>query len=231
MGNIKQTPRHLNDKVKCRKNVNGKPLSNFCLYYKFEKIIHMKNSIGLKILEIRKSKGLTQEELAELSKVNLRTIQRIENNENEPRGNTLNLICDVLEIDSNYLTSKIEQKKGKFIGSLVVNEVFLILLNLLLMLILGFLTLDSNANINSRIGALLLSFFIPFFIVFLTQKMNALERMLKFGTGFLGYIILLLIVQGFPEGFSAGLRTGLFICLIISVGILYYGTIILKLIK
>ncbi|WP_220628112.1 helix-turn-helix domain-containing protein [Confluentibacter sediminis] len=41
------------------------------------KIINM-NSIGTKILEIRKSKGLTQEELVELSKVNLRTIQRIE---------------------------------------------------------------------------------------------------------------------------------------------------------
>ena len=29
--------------------------------------------------------------------MNLRTIQRIENNENEPRGKTLNLICEVLE--------------------------------------------------------------------------------------------------------------------------------------
>ena len=99
------------------------------------------------------------------------------------------------------------------------------------MLIIGFLTLDSNANINSRIGALLLSFFIPFFIVLLTQKMNALERMLKFGTGFLVYIVLLMIIQGFREGFSAGLRTDLFLCLIISVGVLYYGKVILKLIK
>lgn len=200
-------------------------------FINLRKINYMKNSIGNKILEIRKSKGLTQEELAELSKVNLRTIQRIENNENEPRGNTLNLICDVLEMNSDYFTSNIEPNKGKFIGSLLVNGVFLVLLNLLLMLIIGFLTLDSNANINSRVGALLLSFFIPFFIVLLTQKMNALERMLKFGTGFLLYIILLLTVQGFREGFSAGYRTALFLCLIISVGVLYYGKIILKLIK
>lgn len=204
---------------------------SFGHFINLRKINYMKNSIGSKILEIRKSKGLTQEELAELSKVNLRTIQRIENNENEPRGNTLNLICDVLEISSDYLTSKIEPNKGTFIGSLVVNGVFLVLLNLLLMLIIGFLTLDSNANINSRIGALLLSFFIPFFIVLLTQKMNALERMLKFGTGFLVDIILLLIVQGFREGLGAGFRTGLFLCLIISVGVLYYGKVLLKLIK
>ncbi|WP_439482718.1 helix-turn-helix domain-containing protein [Cyclobacterium plantarum] len=55
--------------------------------------------IGKKISETRKSKGLTQEELAELSKVNLRTIQRIENNESEPRGKTLILICEVLDIN------------------------------------------------------------------------------------------------------------------------------------
>jgi transcriptional regulator with XRE-family HTH domain len=35
------------------------------------------NLIANKISETRKTKGLTQEELAELSKVNLRTIQRI----------------------------------------------------------------------------------------------------------------------------------------------------------
>ncbi|WP_418602310.1 helix-turn-helix domain-containing protein [Hwangdonia sp.] len=55
--------------------------------------------IGNKISERRKAKGLTQEELAELSKVNLRTIQRIENDENEPRGKTLILICEVLDIN------------------------------------------------------------------------------------------------------------------------------------
>lgn len=63
--------------------------------------------IGNKISERRKAKGLTQEELAELSKVNLRTIQRIENDENEPRGKTLILICEVLDINlEDLLNSK-----------------------------------------------------------------------------------------------------------------------------
>ena len=44
------------------------------------------NLVGVKIKELRKKKGFSQEELAETAKVNLRTIQRIENNENEPRG-------------------------------------------------------------------------------------------------------------------------------------------------
>ena len=74
------------------------------------------NEVGRKVKEIRKQKGLSQEELAEFAQVNLRTIQRIENNESEPRGKTLNLICGVLglnaedilnygkKIDKNYLT-------------------------------------------------------------------------------------------------------------------------------
>ena len=56
--------------------------------------------IGTKLKEVRKKKGLSQEELADTAKVNLRTIQRIEKNESEPRGKTLNLICGVLNINA-----------------------------------------------------------------------------------------------------------------------------------
>lgn len=55
--------------------------------------------IGKRIKEIRLKKGLSQEELAESSKVNLRTIQRIENNETKPREKTLQLIFNALEIE------------------------------------------------------------------------------------------------------------------------------------
>ena len=55
-------------------------------------------TIGSKISKIRKQKGMSQEELSELAKINLRTIQRIEKDENEPRGNTLKLICEALKL-------------------------------------------------------------------------------------------------------------------------------------
>lgn len=71
--------------------------------------------IGRTICEARKSKGLTQEELAESTKINLRTIQRIENNENEPRGKTLNLICDVLDINMEDVLNS--QKQEDLINS------------------------------------------------------------------------------------------------------------------
>lgn len=55
-------------------------------------------TIGTKITQLRKQKAFSQEQLAELSKVNVRTIQRIENNETTPRGATLKLICDALGV-------------------------------------------------------------------------------------------------------------------------------------
>ncbi|MDR2948635.1 MAG: helix-turn-helix domain-containing protein [Prevotella sp.] len=59
----------------------------------------MKTNVGEKIAEIRKRKGLTQDEVAERANVNLRTVQRIESGETDPRGYTLSSICKVLEVN------------------------------------------------------------------------------------------------------------------------------------
>jgi transcriptional regulator with XRE-family HTH domain len=52
--------------------------------------------LGQKILELRKAKGLTQEELVELCNINVRTIQRIEAGEVTPRSYTIKSILEVL---------------------------------------------------------------------------------------------------------------------------------------
>jgi len=117
-----------------------------------------------------------------------------------------------------------ELLREKPIASVIVKAIFLIALNVVLMTIIGYLTLDSNANNNSRIGAYLLSFFIPVFIVFKTAKMTGIERMLKFGFGFIAYIILAFISLKFP----ATILTGLVPCLLISLGVLFYGKKLLK---
>jgi hypothetical protein len=44
------------------------------------------------------------------------------------------------------------------IANKLVSTAFLVVLNLLLMTIIGYLTLDTEATLNSRVGALLLSF-------------------------------------------------------------------------
>lgn len=180
------------------------------------------NQISNLIIHSRKIKNLTQEQLAELSKVNLRTIQRIENNENTPRGNTLKLICDALEINIPIVSETDSIKPQPNYIEIVFQYFFLIVINLILMSVIGWMTLDSEANLNSRFAGFLLSFFIPFFIVTITSKMTQTERLLKFGTGFLVYIILSIITVGFPTAFV----TGLLPCLAISITTLFYGEIL-----
>lgn len=58
---------------------------------------------GKKIAEARKLKGLTQEELADLSRINVRTIQRIEAGTNTPQSFTLKAIAKALELDYSFL--------------------------------------------------------------------------------------------------------------------------------
>ena len=54
---------------------------------------------GLLIKELRIKKGLTQEELAHLTELSTRTIQRIENGEVDPRAYTLQMIAKALDVD------------------------------------------------------------------------------------------------------------------------------------
>lgn len=179
---------------------------------------------GSKIKEARKLKGLTQEDLAELSKMNLRTIQRIENNKNTPRGKSLNLICEVLNIPVEDLFEAQSNTRKSALVQTFVNALFLIVLNFIIISIFGYLTIDSNSTINSKIGAVLLSFFISIFIVFKTPHFNKIERLLKFGIGLLVYTIIIFSKISFP----ALVMTGLLPSLIIVLGTLFYGEGLLK---
>ncbi|MDF1696460.1 MAG: helix-turn-helix transcriptional regulator [Saprospiraceae bacterium] len=176
------------------------------------------NRIARVIKERREEQGLTQEALAELSQINIRTIQRIERSENNPRGKTLSLICDALNIDVIDL-NQVSRTKSSLVFEKIVNVFFLVVFNLSLMGITGFLTLDINANFNSRVGAVVLSIFLPLTMVWFTLNMTGLERLIKFGMGYMVYFLLVLSLHGFGIGFISML----FPCLFISISILYFG--------
>src|SRR5665647_2610448 len=53
--------------------------------------------LGKKIAELRKAKGLTQEELVETCNLNVRTLQRIESGEVTPRSYTIKIIFSALD--------------------------------------------------------------------------------------------------------------------------------------
>ncbi len=62
--------------------------------------------LGLRILELRKQKGLTQDELVDLCNINVRTLQRIENGEVTPRSYTIKTILTALDYDFESLQSE-----------------------------------------------------------------------------------------------------------------------------
>ncbi len=65
-------------------------------------------ALGKRISELRKEKGLTQEELVEQCNINVRTIQRIEAGEVNPRSYTVKSILNVLGVD--YMENEQEEK-------------------------------------------------------------------------------------------------------------------------
>lgn len=143
------------------------------------------NEIGKKIKEVRKKKGLSQEELAESAKVNLRTIQRIENNESEPRGKTLNLICEVLDINIEDILDygKQDDKSYMIIFHLSV-IVFLAIPvgNIILPLILWMTKKDKIIGLK-EIGANLLNFQIVWSVLtFISITTFALFKIMHYGT-------------------------------------------------
>lgn len=67
--------------------------------------------LGQKIKELRVLKGLTQEDLAEKTHLSVRTIQRIESGDVDPRTYTLNLLAEALDVKLEEFTrEKIEQE-------------------------------------------------------------------------------------------------------------------------
>lgn len=122
------------------------------------------NPVGTKIKDIRLKKGMTQEELATQSQVSLRTIQRIENNENEPRGKTMQLICETLEINIEELLDYGKHEDRQFMMFFhlsVLSGIFLPIGNIILPLVL-WLTKKDKVQGLQKVGARLLNFQIVF---------------------------------------------------------------------
>ncbi len=72
------------------------------------------NCIGLRIKELRRSRHMSQEQLAELIDVNFRTIQRIETGRNVPSLETLAKLARAFDIDINefFITEHLESREN-----------------------------------------------------------------------------------------------------------------------
>jgi len=153
--------------------------------------------VGSKIREIRKRKGLSQEELAEAAKVNLRTIQRIETNANEPSGKTLNLLCEALEISIEDIIDYGKTKDKTFLMLFhlsVLSFLMLPLGNIIIPLILWLTKKDKIVGLK-EVGANLLNFQILWTVLLYSLTIIGALGKITHTTGF-GYS--LYIILGLP---------------------------------
>jgi len=128
----------------------------------------MKHSeLAQKIKDLRNRKGLSQEQLADAAQINLRTVQRIEAGETEPRGDTLTRIANALNIKPEELIDWTEQEDKGFLAVLNLSALSFFafpLLGIIVPLALWILKKDKIRN-SDKIGKRLLNFQISWCIV------------------------------------------------------------------
>ncbi len=157
-------------------------------------------NIGQKIIELRKSKGWTQEELAEKAKVNLRTIQRIEKEENKPSGTTLKLICEALDTSPEKIVNYSKKEDGNVIVMMhlsVITYLFIPIGNIIIPLIFWISKKDKIIKLDEK-GISLLNFQIvwtilttlTFFLAMLTSSFELTNP----DKAYISYVLLLAFV-------------------------------------
>lgn len=126
------------------------------------------NSLGNRVVQLRKIKGYSQEVLAEKAGLNLRTIQRIEKGETDARGDSILRICNVLEVGPEDLMDwKMPEDRGYLAALNLSALTFLIfpLLGILVPLILWIYKKDKVLHAN-EVGRKLLNFEITWSMLF-----------------------------------------------------------------
>tara|TARA_R110001606_G_C15220600_1_gene633982 strand:+ start:322 stop:903 length:582 start_codon:yes stop_codon:yes gene_type:complete len=157
-------------------------------------------NIGQKIVELRKSKGYTQEELAEKAKVNLRTIQRIENEENKPSGNTLKFICEALDTLPEKIIDYGKKEDLKLLVLMHLSVITYLVIpigNILIPLIFWVSKKDKIINLDEK-GTRLLNFQIIWTvlttIMISTALLTATLELTNLENGYISYVLLFLFV-------------------------------------
>jgi uncharacterized Tic20 family protein len=166
----------------------------------------MKNTdLSKKIKELRTRMGLSQGELADISQLNLRTVQRIESGETEPRGDSLKRLANALNVMPNDLIEWTEKEDNGLLIFLNLSTLAFIafpIMGIIVPLIIYMLKKDQVKGINET-GKRILNFQITWCLLI-----------------FLGYTLFLSVILlhlNLPIHFNIGVFGALFI------PVFYYG--------
>lgn len=146
-----------------------------------------KNQLAIRVRELRAQKGMSQEFLAEESGLSLRTIQRIENGESNPTGESLKRLSNALNVSPDELIDWAIKEDKKYLTFLNLSALTFLLFPLLGILVPFILWTSKKgkikninelgrALINFEITWTLLLFFIPI-LLFVISKTGLIENM------------------------------------------------------
>jgi transcriptional regulator with XRE-family HTH domain len=147
----------------------------------------MRSHLSARVKGLRNQKGMSQEILAEESSLSLRTIQRIENGETNPTGDTLIRLSNALNVNPDELIDwTIKEDKGYsiFLNLSALSFIFFPILGILVPFIMWTSKKDKIKNVN-KVGKDLINFEITWTIVlflipfslFVLTKLGLLESL------------------------------------------------------
>ncbi len=126
------------------------------------------SEISLRIKEYRKKTGLSQEQLANEAGLNLRTIQRIENGETVPRGDSLRRVAIALQTSPDELINWKTKEDKNVLTVLNLSQLSFLafpILGILIPLIIWILQKDKVKRVD-QVGKSILNFQISWGIIF-----------------------------------------------------------------
>src|SRR5690606_20616439 len=126
-----------------------------------KKYIEMDNlNLAQRVKDLRNRKGISQEILAEESGLSLRTIQRIENNETVPRGDTLKRLSIALDTSPDEIVDWKIQEDHNYLTLMSLSALgflFFPLLGIIIPLTMWIFKKDKLKNVN-ELGKSMMNF-------------------------------------------------------------------------
>ncbi|MCC1484142.1 helix-turn-helix domain-containing protein [Winogradskyella immobilis] len=126
-------------------------------------------SLAQNVKDLRDRKGISQENLAEESGLSIRTIQRIENNETVPRGDTLKRLSAALDTSPEEIVGRKIQEDQNYLILMSLSGLgflFYPLLGIIIPLIMWVLKKDKLKSVN-KLGKAILNFQISYGLLLL----------------------------------------------------------------
>jgi len=145
-------------------------------------------NLAQRVKDLRNRKGISQEVLAEESGLSLRTIQRIENNETVPRGDTLKRLAIALDSSPDEIVDWKMQEDQNYLTLMSLSALgflFFPLLGIIIPLIMWVFKKDKLKNVN-ELGKSILNFQILWALLLFSDYILLIADVIS--GGFLGIL-------------------------------------------